>query len=281
MLRDHKMYPDFSLPCLIQDISEYFKLLKNMGVQYPDISLKSEKIIQNLNSPAVPVSREDKIAGIEHQLNEKLSFMSLHGEGDVYARLYFVICDRNPVNIKNSIESENAGRTESRNKNSIKNKTKTKPKNENKNENKNERFIRYHQKKGLGTEIYRGDAGELFLKILKAMHLNRKNVYTSSIFIPDSGENQQKISEEIDLCIDFIKKQIDIIHPVVICCLGDIAARTFLKQNNPITILRGKFYDYKGIKVMATFDPGLLLTEPEKKRDVWDDMQKIMAVLGI
>ena len=112
------------------------------------------------------------------------------------------------------------------------------------------------------------------------MHLSRKNVYTSCILIPDSGQNQQKISNEVDLCVNLIKKQIDIIHPEVICCLGDTAAHTFLKQNTPISLLRGRFHDYKGIKVMATFDPGLLLSQPEKKRDVWNDMQNIMAVLG-
>jgi DNA polymerase len=72
----------------------------------------------------------------------------------------------------------------------------------------------------------------------------------------------------VDLCVNSIKKQIDIIHPEVICCLGDTAVRAFLKQDNSISVLRGRFHDYKGIKVMATFDPGLLLSEPEKKRDV-------------
>ena len=276
MLRDHKLSTDFPFSGLVRDISEYFKLLKNMGAQYTDISLKSEKIIENWNSPDmpvsdVPVSREDKIAGIEHQLNEKLSFLSLHGEGDVCAKLFFIICDKNAVNTKSRTESKNTGIPEGRNKNNIKYITKS----------RNENFTGYHQKRGQGREIYTGDAGELFEKILKAMHLSRKNVYTSCFFIPDSLQNKQKISEEVGLCVNLIKKQIDIIHPEVICCLGDTAVRAFLKQNNSISVVRGRFHDYKGIKVMATFDPGRLLAEPEKKRDVWDDMQKIMAVLGI
>ncbi len=247
MLHDHKLSVDFSLSCLIRDISEYFKFLKNIGAQYPDISLKSEEIIKNLNFIDVPVSKEDKIAGIEHQLNEKLSFLSLNGEGDVCAGLFFIICDKKTFDFKS----------------------------------KKEIFTRYHHGGESRLKIYRGDAGVLFEKILKAMNLSRKNVYTSCILIPDSGQNQQKISDEVDLCVNLIKKQIDIINPEVICCLGDIAARAFLKQNNPISLLRGRFHDYKGKKVMATFDPGLLLSEPERKRDVWDDMQKIMAVLGI
>ncbi len=261
MLHDYKLSADFSFSSLIRDISEYFKLLKNMGVQYPDISPESEKIIKNLNIIDVPISKEykikeDKIAGIEHQLNEKLSCLSLHGTGDVCAKLFFIICDKKASN------------TESK-------------------KSKKDSFTKYHQGEGRYhqgggrcSEIFLGDAGILFEKILKAMHLSKKNVYTSCILIPDSGQNQQKISNEVDLCVNLIKKQIDIIHPEVICCLGDIAAHTFLKQNNPISFLRGRFHDYKGIKVMATFDPGLLLSEPEKKRDVWNDMQRIMAVIG-
>ncbi len=249
MFHDNKLSADFSFSSLIRDISEYFKLLKNMGVQYPDISPESEKIIKNLNIIDVPISKEDKIAGIEHQVNEKLSCLSLHGTGDVCAKLFFIICDKKVSN------------TESK-------------------KNKKDGFAKYHQGGGRCSEIFQGDAGILFEKILKAMNLSRKNVYTSCILIPDSGQNQQKISNEVDLCINLIKKQIDIIHPEVICCLGDTAAHAFLKQNTPISLLRDRFHDYKGIKVMATFDPGLLLSQPEKKRDVWNDMQKIMAVIG-
>ncbi|MDD5681278.1 MAG: uracil-DNA glycosylase, partial [Candidatus Omnitrophica bacterium] len=75
------------------------------------------------------------------------------------------------------------------------------------------------------------------------------------------------------------KRQIDIIRPKVICALGKFAAQTLLKVQTPITQLRGKFYDYDGIKLVPTFHPAYLLRNPGDKRLVWEDMKKIKTAL--
>ncbi len=131
------------------------------------------------------------------------------------------------------------------------------------------------------TSIYQGDTGELFLKILNAMKLGKELVYTSCITMPDLPGYEKEISMDMDECIGFIKRQIEYVCPEIICCLGDIAVKAFLGNDYPLSVSRGRFYNYKGIKVMPTFHPASLLMDPSKKKYVWDDMQKIMALLGI
>jgi len=76
-----------------------------------------------------------------------------------------------------------------------------------------------------------------------------------------------------------LHQQIAIIRPEIICALGTFSAQRLLNTKLPISRLRGKFWDYQGIKLMATFHPAFLLRSPYKKRDVWEDMKKIKACL--
>ncbi len=73
--------------------------------------------------------------------------------------------------------------------------------------------------------------------------------------------------------------RIEIIKPKLICCLGRFAAQLLLKTTVPISKLRGKFYDYHGIKIMPTFHPAYLLRNPSSKREVWDDMKLVRSLL--
>ena len=218
--------------CLVQDISGYFKMIKNMGTGVYDISRESADMMKTWDIAYKSVSGRDRLDVIDRRASEGLSFLSLHGSGNPHADLFFIICNKQRTDEKL-------------------------------------------------TGVYQGDAGELFLKILKAMKLDKDSVYTSCIKIPDQKGNQREISMEMDTCINFVKEQIDSVCPEIICCLGDIAFNAFLGPEHSLSASRGRFYDYKGIKVMPTFHPASLLMDPSKKRYVWDDMQTIMGLLGI
>jgi DNA polymerase len=82
-------------------------------------------------------------------------------------------------------------------------------------------------------------------------------------------------------CIGFLHAQIQAVNPQVIVALGRIAAHSLLDETTPISRLRGIFKEYRGIPVMPTYHPSYLLQNPSKKRDVWEDIKKVMEVLGL
>ena len=83
----------------------------------------------------------------------------------------------------------------------------------------------------------------------------------------------------METCEPFLFDQIDIIKPKVIVALGTFAARALLRTLDPISRLRGRVYDYRGAKLIPTFHPAYLLRNPASKRDVWEDMKKVRALL--
>jgi DNA polymerase len=88
------------------------------------------------------------------------------------------------------------------------------------------------------------------------------------------------MADEIEVCFPFLKRQIASVKPDIICALGTFAAQTLLETKSPISKLRGCFYDYMGTRVLPTYHPAYLLRNPNKKRDVWEDMKKIMKAMG-
>ncbi len=124
-----------------------------------------------------------------------------------------------------------------------------------------------------------GRAGELLTRIIKAMGLKRTDVYICNILKCRPPQNRNPQPSEILACQDYLRQQLEIINPQVICCLGKFACYVLLGQDLPITKLRGRFGDFCGIKVMPTFHPAYLLRNPSAKRLVWEDMQKIMGAL--
>lgn len=125
-----------------------------------------------------------------------------------------------------------------------------------------------------------GAAGQLLTKIIAAMKLDREAVYICNIVKCRPPKNRNPEPDEISQCLPFLKRQLATINPRVICVLGSVAARTLLNTQTPISRLRGRFHDFMGIPVMPTFHPAFLLRNPEKKRDVWDDVQQIMKLLA-
>lgn len=125
-----------------------------------------------------------------------------------------------------------------------------------------------------------GAAGQLLTKIIRAIRLNRSQVYICNIVKCRPPKNRNPQPDEADACFPFLERQIASVRPLVICALGSVAARTLLKTDAPISRLRGRFHDYRGIKVMPTYHPAYLLRNPEKKREVWEDMKRMIRELG-
>jgi len=124
-----------------------------------------------------------------------------------------------------------------------------------------------------------GRAGALLTKIIEAMGFKRKDVYICNILKCRPPQNRNPLPSEIAVCQDYIRQQLEIINPKIICCLGKFACSALLNRDFSITKLRGRFQDFCGIKVMPTFHPAYLLRNPQAKRLVWEDMQEIMAEL--
>ncbi|MGA2525857.1 MAG: uracil-DNA glycosylase [Smithellaceae bacterium] len=126
-----------------------------------------------------------------------------------------------------------------------------------------------------------GRAGQLLTKIIEAMGLKRKDVYICNILKCRPPGNRNPLPNEIGLCEPFLKKQLQIISPQVICALGTFAAQTLLKTDIPITMLRGRFHSYEGIKLMPTYHPAYLLRNPSAKKLVWEDVQMIIREVPV
>lgn len=126
-----------------------------------------------------------------------------------------------------------------------------------------------------------GRAGQLLTKIIAAMGLTRQKVYICNILKCRPPGNRNPESHEIEACEPFLVKQLQAINPKIICALGTFAAKTLLKTDIPITVLRGRYHQYHDIKLMPTYHPAYLLRNPAAKKHVWEDVQMIMKDLGL
>jgi uracil-DNA glycosylase family 4 len=124
-----------------------------------------------------------------------------------------------------------------------------------------------------------GRAGQLLTRIIGAMGLERRDVYICNILKCRPPQNRNPKQEEMETCEPFLIKQIEAIRPKVVCALGSFAARRILRTDVPITVLRGKFHEFRGVRVMPTYHPAYLLRNPDAKKQVWEDIQLIMKVL--
>jgi uracil-DNA glycosylase len=124
-----------------------------------------------------------------------------------------------------------------------------------------------------------GKAGQLLTKIIESINLKREEVYIANIVKCRPPQNRNPEPDEIQSCTPFLMKQIHVIQPRIICALGTFAAQTLLKTDTKISQLRGKLFDLEGITVIPTYHPAFLLRNPERKREVWEDMKKIAELL--
>jgi DNA polymerase len=126
-----------------------------------------------------------------------------------------------------------------------------------------------------------GEAGRLLTRIIEAMGLEREEVYICNVVKCRPPRNRDPEKHEIETCLPFLRRQLSIIRPEAICTLGRIAGRSLLGEDFGITRGRGKWHSYEGIPLMPTFHPAYLLRYPSAKRQVWEDVQEIMKLLGL
>lgn len=130
-------------------------------------------------------------------------------------------------------------------------------------------------------EPFVGRAGQLLTKIIEAMGLSREQVYICNILKCRPPSNRTPEADEVLACSPFLLKQLQAIGPRFICALGGPATQTLLQTKEPISKLRGKFYDFHGIPLLATFHPAYLLRNPHEKKTVWEDMKLLMRHMGL
>ncbi len=130
-------------------------------------------------------------------------------------------------------------------------------------------------------EPFVGRAGQLLTRIIEACTLQRSDVYILNVLKCRPPGNRNPLPDEVANCRPFLDRQLDLIKPEFICCLGSVAAQTLLESAVPISRLRGRFVDYRGIRVLCTYHPAYLLRNPAAKKDVWEDMKVLMGAMGI
>ena len=133
----------------------------------------------------------------------------------------------------------------------------------------------------LSGEPFVGRAGKLLTDMIKAMGLQREDVYIANIVKCRPPENRQPEHDEGEACSPFLMRQIDVIRPQVICTLGNTPTQTLLQTTQGISKFRGQWFDFRDTKLLPTYHPAYLLRNPAAKADVWKDLQKVMAVLGL
>ena len=140
-------------------------------------------------------------------------------------------------------------------------------------------------------EPFVGRAGQLLNNMIKAMGIERRQVYIANIVKCRPPGNRTPEREECETCSPFLMRQIAVIKPKVVVALGAVAAKTLLAMSASMSQLRGRFYDFKpagvrdpnwdGCKLAVTYHPAFLLRDPRQKGEAWKDLQMVMRELGM
>ncbi|HEX6961663.1 MAG TPA: uracil-DNA glycosylase [Lacipirellula sp.] len=129
-------------------------------------------------------------------------------------------------------------------------------------------------------EPFVGRAGQLLNKIIEACRMRREDVYILNTIKCRPPGNRNPAPEESANCRRYLERQLELIKPEFICCLGAVAAQNLLGTTETIGRLRGKVHNYQGINVVCTYHPAYLLRNPSAKKQTWDDMKLLMRELG-
>jgi uracil-DNA glycosylase len=130
-------------------------------------------------------------------------------------------------------------------------------------------------------EPFVGRAGQLLTKMIQACGLQREEVYILNVLKCRPPENRNPLPDEVANCRGYFERQLEIIQPEIICCLGSIAAKSLLQTETAIGKLRGRFHEHNGIPVVCTYHPAYLLRNPPAKGDAWEDLKLMMRKLGV
>jgi DNA polymerase len=129
-------------------------------------------------------------------------------------------------------------------------------------------------------EPFVGRAGQLLNKILEACKLRREDVYILNILKCRPPGNRNPLPAEASNCRQYLDRQLQLIGPEFICCLGAVAAQNLLETSEAIGKMRGRLLAYRGAKVVCTYHPAYLLRNPSAKKEAWDDMKFLMREMG-
>jgi len=128
-------------------------------------------------------------------------------------------------------------------------------------------------------EPFVGRAGQLLTRIIEAIGLTRDQVYIANVIKCRPPGNRNPEPDEVATCEPFLFRQLDAIQPRVVVALGKFAAQSLLRSVEPISKIRGREFDFRGATLIPTYHPAYLLRNPSAKREVWDDMKKVRAIL--
>jgi uracil-DNA glycosylase family 4 len=131
----------------------------------------------------------------------------------------------------------------------------------------------------LQGEPFVGRAGQLLTRIIEAIGLRREDVYIANVIKCRPPGNRNPEPDEVEQCEPFLFRQVDIVRPKVVVALGKFAAQSLLRTIEPITKLRGREYRYRDAVLIPTYHPAYLLRNPAAKREVWEDMKRVRALL--
>jgi DNA polymerase len=129
-------------------------------------------------------------------------------------------------------------------------------------------------------EPFVGRGGQLLTKIIEACQLKREDVYILNMLKCRPPGNRNPLPTELSNCREYLDKQLDLIRPEFICCVGAVAAQNLLGTTMGIGKLRGKIHHYRGAKVVCTYHPAFLLRSPSFKKQTWEDMKFLMREMG-
>lgn len=132
----------------------------------------------------------------------------------------------------------------------------------------------------LQGEPFVGAAGQLLTKIIQAMGFRRDEVYIANIVKCRPPNNRNPEADEAATCMPFLIRQVEIVRPKVIVCLGSVAVQNLLATDRKITSIRGRWQEWRGVPVMPTYHPAFLLRNAAMKKPVWEDMRQVLERLG-
>ncbi|OGU19476.1 MAG: uracil-DNA glycosylase [Gemmatimonadetes bacterium RIFCSPLOWO2_12_FULL_68_9] len=118
-----------------------------------------------------------------------------------------------------------------------------------------------------------GRAGQLLTEILAAIEFPRERVFICNVVKCRPPDNRKPQQDEIDACVPYLYRQLDLIRPKVILAMGNTAAETLLNTRQSLGSLRGRVHQFRGVPLIATYHPAALLRNPHWKKPTWDDIR--------
>jgi len=125
-----------------------------------------------------------------------------------------------------------------------------------------------------------GRAGQLLTQMIRAMGFEREDVYIANVLKCRPPDNRDPGADEVERCRPYLLRQVELIRPAVICTLGRHALATLTGYDGPMGRARGRRREFHGTILVPTWHPAYLLRNPAAKREAWDDLKAVLAILG-